>query len=611
MNHVIVADLGYGDSGKGSVVSWLCDAGRGAVLTGPAPVRAVVRFNGGAQAAHNVVTADGRHHTFAQFGSGTFTPGVRTHLSRFMLVDPLALAAEADHLTRLGVGSPFGLLSVDRDALAITPYHQAANRARKRARGVARHGSCGMGIGETARFALAHPGDAPRVADCAAPRTLERKLARRRDALTAELGPLDAPPIPDVADAFGAFAARVALVDGRYLHRLLRTGPVVFEGAQGVLLDEWRGFHPYTTWSTTTFANAETLLAEAGQTGLRLGVTRTYLTRHGPGPLVTEDPTLEIREPHNSYGRWQGAFRTGHLDAVALRYAVEVPGGVDMVALTHLDTAARHRLRLGGAYEVDGQRLDHLVPAAHDLAAQESLTRMLLRARPVYSEPGADWPGIVEATTGAPVALRSWGPAAADKVATVPATRAPAGLPEQLLHLAEPWMLGVTQPFEQHHLRGHDLGAVLAGPVQGGIPVGRVAGADGVRDHGHPAPGGQQGKHGLQHADVRLDPRDQDLAGPRRQQGGETRIPGGRETGFVQGLGGVFGQLRHGGAQPGRILLGGADGHVQHPRCLGQPGGPGDDDLAVMDGGHKPLLQVDEQQDRTLGVEQHITDVTP
>ncbi|MGH3242709.1 MAG: adenylosuccinate synthetase, partial [Spirillospora sp.] len=94
MGHVIVVDLGYGDAGKGTVVDHLCSAN---------PVAAVVRFNGGAQAAHNVVLDNGRHHTFAQFGSGTFTPGVRTHLSRFMLVDPLALAAEADHLRALGV----------------------------------------------------------------------------------------------------------------------------------------------------------------------------------------------------------------------------------------------------------------------------------------------------------------------------------------------------------------------------------------------------------------------------------------------------------------------------------------------------------------------------
>ena len=80
--HVAVVDLGYGDAGKGTVVDALCAAG---------PVTAVIRFNGGAQAAHNVVTAGGRHHTFAQFGSGTLQ-GVPTHLSRFVVVDPLALA---------------------------------------------------------------------------------------------------------------------------------------------------------------------------------------------------------------------------------------------------------------------------------------------------------------------------------------------------------------------------------------------------------------------------------------------------------------------------------------------------------------------------------------
>lgn len=382
--------------------------------------QAVVRFNGGAQAAHNVVTTDGRQHTFAQFGSGTFTPGVRTHLSRFMLVDPLALASEAAHLASAGVGDALDRLTVDRDALLTTPYHRAANQARELARGVARHGSCGVGIGETARYALAYPGDAPRVADCAAPQTLARSL-RLLDRLADELGPLEAPPVADVSDAYRAFADRVALVDGGYLGRLLRTGPVVFEGAQGALLDEWRGFHPYTTWSTTTFANAETLLAEAGDTALRLGVVRCYLTRHGPGPFVTEDSTLEVPEPHNQHGAWQGAFRTGHFNAVALRYAVEVSGGVDAVALTHLDTAARHPLRVCRSYQIDGQQQTRIVPGPErDLRWQERLTAMLLRALPVYDDPGPDWPGIVEDMLGAPVVLRSYGPTAADKRAVVP-----------------------------------------------------------------------------------------------------------------------------------------------------------------------------------------------
>ncbi len=410
MSHVIVVDLGYGDAGKGSVVDWLCSP------SGGEPVHTVVRFNGGAQAGHNVVTADGRHHTFAQFGSGTFWPGVRTFLSRFMLADPLALAAEAAHLA--SVGMPFALerLAVDRDALLTTPYHRAANRARELARGGDRHGSCGMGIGETASYALSAGADAPRVGDCAAPRALARKLDRLRDRLSDELGPLDAPPVADLCDAYRAFATAVAVVDSGYLAGVLRRGRVVFEGAQGVLLDEWRGFHPYTTWSTTTFANAETLLAEAGFRAVRLGVVRGYMTRHGPGPFVTEDPTLELPELHNTRGDWQGAFRSGHFDAVALRYAVQVAGGVDALAVTHLDTVARAPVRVCGEYLVDGRPVQRIVPGPErDLGYQSRLTGMLLRARPSYVNCSGDWPRVIEAALGAPVTLLSFGPTAADK----------------------------------------------------------------------------------------------------------------------------------------------------------------------------------------------------
>lgn len=90
----------------------------------------------------------------------------------------------------------------------------------------------------------------------------------------------------------------------------------MFEGAQGILLDEWHGFHPYTTWSTTTFANAETLLAEAGESAIRLGVIRCYMTRHGPGPFVTEDPQHDLR--------WQEQL-TGLL--LHARPDYESPGG--------------------------------------------------------------------------------------------------------------------------------------------------------------------------------------------------------------------------------------------------------------------------------------------
>jgi adenylosuccinate synthase len=404
VNHVTVVDLGYGDAGKGTVVDWLCAT---------RPVHTVVRFNGGAQAAHNVVLRDGRHHTFAQFGAGTFRPGVRTHLSRHVVVDPLALAAEADHLTSVGVPDALDRLTVDGDALLATPYHRAANRARETARGADRHGSCGLGVGEAVGYGLAHPDEAPRVADCLAPGRLRRRLTALRDRLTAELGPLDVPPVEDCLAAFTAFAGRVAIVDGAYLAGVLRAGTCVFEGAQGVLLDEWHGFHPYTTWSTTTFANAEALLAEAGLPGAarRLGVLRVVTTRHGNGPLVTEDPALPLTDPRNPTNPWQGRFRFGHFDAVAHRYALAVAGGVDGLALTHLDLAGPG-LRICRRYG-DADRLRPGPPG--DLDRQAALTARLLRARPVYDDPPADWPAAVGAELGVPVVLTSHGPTAGEK----------------------------------------------------------------------------------------------------------------------------------------------------------------------------------------------------
>jgi adenylosuccinate synthase len=413
-----VVDLGFGDAGKGTVVDWLCST---------RPVPAVVRFNGGAQAGHNVVTVDGRSHTFAQFGSGTLH-GVPTLLSRFMVLDPLALTAEAEHLTALGVPDPYGLLTVDADALVATPYHRAVNQAREIARGDARHGSCGMGVGETVAHSLDRPDDAVRVGDLTAPRVLRRKLTVLRDWAAELAGP--GAPVDGCVQVYAAVAARLSIVPWTYVRALLRRGGCVFEGAQGVLLDEWRGFHPYTTWSTTTFDNAAELVD--GEL-LRLGVLRCFTTRHGAGPMVTEDAALTaaLVDPHNPTGEWQGAFRVGHFDSVAHRYAVEVCGGVDGIALTHLDAAARTpELRLCSAYQMDGVEVARLEPGPfRDLDHQEALTARLCNAVPRLDPvPPTDWIAAVEGAVGAPVLLASHGPTAADKarVGAWPAPTRPA-----------------------------------------------------------------------------------------------------------------------------------------------------------------------------------------
>nr|WP_156371134.1 adenylosuccinate synthetase [Nocardia arizonensis] len=408
--HVVVVDLGFGDAGKGATVDWLCAA------PAPVPVSAVVRFNGGAQAAHTVI-ADGRCHTFAQFGSGTFAD-VPTLLSRYMLVEPIALAAEARRLSDLGVANPLRLLRVDGRALLTTPIHIAANRAREAARGAARHGSCGRGIGETARYALEH--DAPRVADCLRPAVLERKLDLLA-AWYADLigdGPYGHEPVAALVAAYREFAAAVRIVGPGELAALAARGRLIFEGAQGVLLDEWRGFHPHTTWSTVEPSGARAVLAEIGATAHILGVTRTYATRHGAGPFPTEDAALEIAEPHNVDGPYQGPFRVGHADPILLRYAVAACGGIDGLALTHLD--APDTVRAATGYRTPtGIRTDLPLGRWRDLSHQSLLTEVLRTAEPVLADLPADRVGWLEKQTGVPVLLVSDGPDRTDRRARI------------------------------------------------------------------------------------------------------------------------------------------------------------------------------------------------
>ncbi|NTX08679.1 adenylosuccinate synthetase [Myxococcus sp. CA040A] len=448
--HVVV-DLGFGDAGKGTLTDWLVRR-HGAQL--------VVRFNGGAQAGHNVVTDDGRHHTFSQLGAGTFVPGVATHLAHSTVFHPLALHVEAQYLAERGVPDALSRVTVSERARVITPFHQAAGRLRELGRGARRHGTCGVGVGETMRDTLAHPEAAVLAADLCRPDVLTRKARAAQERLRAELAEVRRAAVghPDSAPELGLLedsdipsrwveAVRVIhpeqrVVGNGWLGPRLREGHTVFEGAQGVLLDEWRGFHPHTTWSTCTFEPALALLREQGFDGdvHRLGVLRAYATRHGEGPLPTEEASLAalVPEPHNTADGWQGGFRVGGFDAVLGRYALQVCGGVDSLALTHVDRLGPH-WPVCSAYHAppgtaedealvvrdEAGRVTALRPgAAQDLAWQARLTGALARCTPerttlslgesadTRTQRFVTW---VEATLGVRVSVTSQGPRARDK----------------------------------------------------------------------------------------------------------------------------------------------------------------------------------------------------
>lgn len=346
---ILVQGLGFGDEGKGTMTEFLAKDNKASL---------VVRFNGGAQAAHNIVTPDGKHHTFSQWGSATLI-GANTALSKHVLIDPIAMLPEAAHLQTLGVSDPWEMLRVDPNCPVITPYHRYMNRIREDARGYSRHGSTGVGIGECMSDLLKYGREnVPVAADLKHREVLRKKLKFIQEVQLRKLKEI-VDPISLARVGFSSLEQDPDEVVLRYdlvsnflgveptldileevIHRAGKN--VVFEGAQGVLLHEYYGFHPHTTWSDTTFKNANELLKSAGFGAdievERVGVVRTYMTRHGAGPLPTEfSAGNHNSHDHNGFSRYTGSMRVGYFDIPLIAYALDVIGDIDSLAVTHLD----------------------------------------------------------------------------------------------------------------------------------------------------------------------------------------------------------------------------------------------------------------------------------
>lgn len=413
----------------------------------------VVRFNGGAQAAHNVVTSEGLHHTFQQFGAGAMA-GARTLLSRFMLVDPIRLATEASELSRKLGRWVLQDHIIDARAPVLTTFHSALNRLRERSRGDTRHGSCGNGIGELMGDLTGGVSGRPvlRMLDvreasarqmvlmleeiqwqcCHAARHIPRTSGDDYDYDVLHTSNY----VHELADAYHKLADDFQIVDSRACRSILRECPnLVFEGAQGVLLDENFGFPPHYTWSNCTPANAHTLLqeAECEHTTQNIGVLRSYCTRHGAGPMPTDThPIPEAWFPgeHNKQNDWQGGWRKGVFDGELAAYAalrVQRAGYAFDIALTHMDIVEY----TGGVIAVSNHRNTHTedeedafmawydVMNAGDPPDQRLLAEYLLLARPSAPVPvdAASFVSTLEKRTRAKVKFISRGPTAADKEA--------------------------------------------------------------------------------------------------------------------------------------------------------------------------------------------------
>jgi adenylosuccinate synthase len=313
MRNKVVIGANFGDEGKGLMTDYFVSQFKGKCT--------VVRFNGGAQAGHTVVTPEGKRHKFSHFGAGSLF-GAPTYLSRFFLVNPILFMKELEELDFLPE------VYVDDNCLVSTPYDMHINQMEELARGDKRHGSCGFGINETIERSS-------KEEFCLKAEDLRFNIWKEKlediayDYYPQRLKELGQPnPMFDfakIAQVFIDFRGRVAICD----HAIIEDEDLVFEGAQGLMLDQNHKFFPHVTRSNTGFENVKTLLGEMGRTGDDtevVYVTRSYLTRHGRGPLPTEvyKPLYKgIVDDTNVYNEFQEDLRFGILDLLSLCSRIE------------------------------------------------------------------------------------------------------------------------------------------------------------------------------------------------------------------------------------------------------------------------------------------------
>ena len=384
--NVVVIGTQWGDEGKGKIVDWLTDHAQG-----------VVRFQGGHNAGHTLVIG-GKKTALQLIPSGIMREGVACYIGNGVVLSVPDLLREIDKLEAAGV-EVASRLKVSEACPVILPYHTALDAAREVARGAAKIGTTGKGIGPAYEDKVARR--AIRVADLLNPERFAEKLRENLDYhnhvlvnyLHAE--PVDFQETLDKALADVPRLAPMVADVSSALHAAYKGGAsLLFEGAQGSLLDVDHGTYPYVTSSNCVAGNAAAG-SGFGPNMLHyvLGITKAYTTRVGSGPFPSELPTDQGVGKHlasvgHEFGTVTGrARRCGWFDAALLKRSVQI-NGVSGMCLTKLDVLdGLETLKLCTGYMIDGKAVDIFPVGAEDAA----------RCIPVYEE----MPGWSESTVGA------------------------------------------------------------------------------------------------------------------------------------------------------------------------------------------------------------------
>lgn len=338
MKTSIVIGLGFGDEGKGLMTDYLCSQ---------QPQPWVVRFNGGHQAGHTVVTKNGGRHVFSSVGSGTLR-GAPTYWSSYCTFYPPGFLTEYKALRQQGTEPQF---YIDAQSPVTTFYDVIYNRSLEQSRDP--HGSCGLGFGVTierhesgcklcAGDLYSAAGVEMKLKDIA--QYYNKKLTDSGNTVLAEIyHTYDMEQIEDLyLRSVQESNTCMKLAEEKTLFNELKAkgASLVFEGAQGVLLDMDHGFFPHVTRSNTTSKNALEIIHRNGLPSPSVYyITRSYQTRHGAGPLRNESLPLPLQHTGNEtnvHNPWQGSFRKAVLDVDLLTYAIRCDSRFSPRSARHL-----------------------------------------------------------------------------------------------------------------------------------------------------------------------------------------------------------------------------------------------------------------------------------
>ena len=430
MANVVVVGAQWGDEGKGKIVDWLSER-----------ADVIARFQGGHNAGHTLVI-DGKVYKLAALPSGVVRGGKLSVIGNGVVLDPWHLAKEIESIQGQGVDiSPDNLMIAENTPL-ILPIHGELDRAREEAASKGtKIGTTGRGIGPAYEDKVGRR--SVRVADLADETTLIARVDRalqHHDPLRKGLGiaPVDREALiqqlKDIAPTVLQYAAPVWKV----LNEKRKSGKrILFEGAQGALLDIDFGTYPFVTSSNVIAGQAATGVGMGpGAIDYVLGIVKAYTTRVGEGPFPAELQDADgqrLGERGHEFGTNTGRQRRcGWFDAVLVRQTCAT-SGVNGISFTKLDVLdGFETLKICVGYELDGQELDYLPTAADQQA----------RCKPIYEE----MPGWSESTEGA----RSWNDLPANAVKYVRRVEELIGCPVAMLSTSperEDTIL-VTDPFE-------------------------------------------------------------------------------------------------------------------------------------------------------------------